>query len=139
MKPFHVHLVPSGNPDLGTRYDQVCERLESETELIACNDTQDQAAGCRNGGSQDAGSIVSRIQLELDGSFVWVGAGWQLDGMMYDRGERLLYVDLKGNCPKAAWDRLTKILAISKDASAIIRLPEGGLHDLQTFEASIWS
>jgi hypothetical protein len=48
--------------------------------------------------------------LEPDGSFVWVSAAketpWQLDGVLYDRNERLLYVDLKGACTAPAFDRL---------------------------------
>lgn len=43
---------------------------------------------------------LERMFLEPDGSFVWVSAAedrpWQLDGVLYDRDGRLLYVDLKG-------------------------------------------
>lgn len=53
---------------------------------------------------------LERMFLEPDGSFVWVSAAdepsWQLDGVLYDRDERLLYVDLKGACTAAAFDRL---------------------------------
>lgn len=50
------------------------------------------------------------MYCEPDGSFVWVSpAGeppWQVDGVLYDRGGRLLFVDLKGNCPSTEFDRL---------------------------------
>jgi hypothetical protein len=53
---------------------------------------------------------LPRLFIEPDGSFVWVApsaeATWQLDGVLYDRDERLLYVDLKGLCPAAAFDQL---------------------------------
>ena len=47
---------------------------------------------------------------EPDGSFVWVSSqgepAWQLDGNLYDRNSRLLFVDLKGTCPRGAFDQL---------------------------------
>lgn len=56
-----------------------------------------EAAASRLGG-------LPRLFIEPDGSFVWVSVrgetpSWQLDGMLYDRAGRLLYVELKGNCP----------------------------------------
>lgn len=52
---------------------------------------------------------LDRLFLEPDGAFVWVspagGPDWQLDGMLYDRGGHLLYVELKGNCDEPAFDR----------------------------------
>jgi hypothetical protein len=123
MHPFHVQLVARDGSDLGTRYDQVCESLETITARLA-----------EGGECQDS----TRLQLELDGSFVCVGAGWQLDGMMYDIAERLQYVDLKGACPKAFWSALIHCLAASPSAAAVVKLPQGGLYDLQTFEASAW-
>jgi hypothetical protein len=60
--------------------------------------------------TSDALLQLERMFLEPDGSFVWVSAAketpWQLDGVLYDRNERLLYVDLKGACTAAAFDRL---------------------------------
>lgn len=57
---------------------------------------------------------LERMFLEPDGSFVWVSAAqerpWQLDGVLYDRAERLLYVDLKGACTPANFDRLLEAL-----------------------------
>lgn len=54
---------------------------------------------------------LPRLFIEPDGSFVWVSARnvarpWQVDGMLYDRGGRLLYVELKGNCPGSAFAEL---------------------------------
>ncbi|HXT58329.1 MAG TPA: hypothetical protein VN699_06835 [Pirellulales bacterium] len=64
--------------------------------------------------TSDALMQLERMFLELDGSFVWVSAAkdtpWQLDGVLYDRNERLLYVDLKGACTAAAFDRLLAAL-----------------------------
>ena len=56
-----------------------------------------------------------RMYIEPDGSFVWVGqdsladgsvSPWQLDGHLYDRDQRLLYVELQGTCPRAAFEQL---------------------------------
>jgi len=56
-----------------------------------------------------------RMFIEPDGSFVWVGeerlpdgstAAWQLDGHLYDRDERLLFVELQGTCPRASFEQI---------------------------------
>jgi len=57
---------------------------------------------------------LERMFCEPDGSFVWVSPqgepAWQVDGNLYDRNERLLFVDLKGTCPPEAFDRLLTAL-----------------------------
>lgn len=61
----------------------------------------------------DALGSLPRLFVEPDGSFVWVSSGepaWQLDGVLYDGTERLWYVDLKGRCPEAEFDRLLAAL-----------------------------
>lgn len=51
-----------------------------------------------------------RMFIEPDGSFVWVSSKsdqtWQVDGVLYDRDDRLLFVDLKGSCPPEDFDRI---------------------------------
>jgi len=59
-------------------------------------------------------SKLERMFCEPDGSFVWVSsqgdAAWQVDGNLYDREGRLLFVDLKGTCPPDQFDRLLSAL-----------------------------
>ncbi|HEX3727811.1 MAG TPA: hypothetical protein VHV08_16275 [Pirellulales bacterium] len=53
-----------------------------------------------------------RMYTEPDGSFVWVSAQgtvpWQVDGNLFDRDERLLFVDLRGSCPAEQFDQLLR-------------------------------
>ncbi|HEY2882060.1 MAG TPA: hypothetical protein VGJ15_06490 [Pirellulales bacterium] len=53
---------------------------------------------------------LPRMFAEPDGSFVWPSPAaelkWQVDGNLFDRDGRLLFVDLKGTCPTAEFDRL---------------------------------
>ena len=48
-------------------------------------------------------SRLERMYCEPDGSFVWTSShgelAWQVDGNLFDRAGRLLFVDLKGCCP----------------------------------------
>jgi hypothetical protein len=49
--------------------------------------------------------------IEPDGSFVWrktqsENDAWQLDGNLFDRGASLFYVEVKGSCPREAFDQL---------------------------------
>ncbi len=57
-------------------------------------------------------STFERMHFEWDGSFVWTGeedgAKWQIDGMLYDAGGELQYIDIKGRCPKSKWDQLVR-------------------------------
>ena len=46
---------------------------------------------------------LERMFIEPDGSFVWGSSStsrepWQVDGVLYDRQEKLFFVDLKGSC-----------------------------------------
>ena len=59
-------------------------------------------------------AALPRLYIEPDGSFVWTSpaesSAWQVDGNLYDRGDRLLFVDLKGTCPTAEFDLLLRAL-----------------------------
>ena len=65
---------------------------------------------------------LPRMYCEEDGSFVWVSAhgkpAWQVDGNLYDRAGRLLFVDLKGSCPSDALNRL--LTACGWPATAVV-------------------
>ena len=57
---------------------------------------------------------IEGLFCEPDGSFVW-GRGvtphrWQIDGHLFDRNERLLYVAIKGSAPEPEFDRLLAAL-----------------------------
>ncbi|MEX2185671.1 MAG: hypothetical protein WD875_02710 [Pirellulales bacterium] len=71
---------------------------------------------------------LERMFFEPDGSFVWtenrtatvdhengpstdeIETSWQIDGVLYDRGGRLAYVEIKGNAPADAINRLLPAL-----------------------------
>jgi hypothetical protein len=57
---------------------------------------------------------LPRMFLEPDGSFVWVSSSqrqrWQVDGVLYDREGRLLFVDVKADCPAVVWRQFLKSL-----------------------------
>jgi hypothetical protein len=57
---------------------------------------------------------LERMYSEPDGSFVWTSPHaehpWQVDGNLFDRDGRLLFVDLKGTCPAEPFDRFLQAL-----------------------------
>jgi hypothetical protein len=62
-------------------------------------------------------SALRRMFVEPDGSFVWVNSdpgqpSWQLDGNLYDQCDRLVFVELKGQCPLAAFDQFREAVAL---------------------------
>ncbi len=64
-------------------------------------------------------STFPNLHFEPDGSFVWgsteyrpnTGRLWQLDCMVYDRADRIEYVELKGNCNRNTWESLIEVLS----------------------------
>ena len=66
---------------------------------------------------EEAGAALAQLErmfFEPDGSFVWTSprgqTAWQVDGNLFDRNGRLLFVDLKGSCPSEQFDRLLTAL-----------------------------
>lgn len=57
---------------------------------------------------------LTRMYCEPDGSFVWTSCQdeprWQVDGNLYDRDGRMLFVDLKGTCPADCFEQLLAAL-----------------------------
>jgi hypothetical protein len=53
---------------------------------------------------------LERMYCEPDGSFVWTSShdelAWQVEGNLYDRQQRLLFVNVKGSCPPQRFDEL---------------------------------
>lgn len=68
---------------------------------------------------------LPRMFVEPDGAWVWAGDDWQLDGVLVDRGGRLLHVDVKGRCPAAEFDRLLGCLGWPAAALAFELVREG--------------
>ena len=63
---------------------------------------------------------LEQMYTEPDGSFVWVAAdrSWQIDGNLYDRDERLLYVELRGHAPREIFERLLAAVGWPKERLA---------------------
>ena len=64
--------------------------------------------------------------IEPHGALLWVSASgaepsWQLDGNLWDRAERLMAVELKGQCTESAWDEFLRRLGWPS-APVMIRL-----------------
>lgn len=86
-------------------------------------------------------TALEQLYFEPDGSFLWRGRQptvWQIDGMLYDAAGRLQYIDLRGHCPQPQWRRLLDALVPGGGPLTLIRLSDGGLQNLQQFEAEIW-
>ncbi|MEQ8786080.1 MAG: hypothetical protein RIC55_07260 [Pirellulaceae bacterium] len=81
VRPLNVTAGEVTDP-LGVTFDEAVRRLEA----------------------------LPRFYLELDGSFLWTAPqgpkGWQTEGVLYDGGERLHYVEMKGSCPAEQFNAL---------------------------------
>lgn len=56
---------------------------------------------------------LPRMFVEPDGSFVWVSGhgvepAWQLDGVVNDRADRVVSVEVKGGCPRPQFKQLLR-------------------------------
>ena len=107
---LHIYLYgPAGAP-LGVRFDDVVQRLIS----------------------------IERMHYEPDGSLLWSGANWQIGGIIYDRQEVVQYVELQGTAPAERWQSLVRAIAGPTGQVSVLRLQDQSLHDLQSFESSVW-
>ncbi len=106
-----VHAQPAGaqsGPNVEI-VGQILRTLRIEPEALSTTtmDRSFEAAIERLG-------LLPRMFCEPDGSFVWVSShgepAWQVDGNLYDRNDRLLFVDLKGTCPAEQFERLLSAL-----------------------------
>jgi len=103
----------------------------------------------------DSLAQLPRLYFEPDGSLVWSGQDWQIDGMLYDRDGVVQYADLKGYAPHDRWSELcqrilqpTRPPQVGADGATrndwtwqlatVLSIAERSLHDLQTFEEITW-
>lgn len=106
---FHVYVYGQGGGPIGSSFEEAAARL---------------------GG-------IARLYFEPDGSFVWSGpsADEQLDGMVYDAGEKIRYIDLQGSCSLGRWRGVLEAICPGLSESAtVMRIPDGRWNDLQAFE-----
>lgn len=81
------------------------------------------------------------MYVEPDGSFLWVGENtekderWQVDGNLFDRGDELAYVDLKGHCPPAEFDALLRCFGWPETPLMFQLCRQGVYVDEATFRA----
>ena len=75
-------------------------------------------------------ATLPRMFIEPDGSFVWTGeqAGqsWQVDGVLYDEGPALSYVEMSGRCPANEFDQFLAALGWPA-APVMFQLMEAGV------------
>ncbi len=109
--PFHVQLFGHAGGELGGDVEELLRFLGQQPQ----------------------------VYFEGDGSFGWTGPGWALYAMLYDRAEKLQYMELQGRCPRPIWNQLIAKLTTLGDTVQVTMLPGGRLYGLQEFEAFAWS
>jgi hypothetical protein len=87
---------------------------------------------------------LKQLLIEPDGSFVWSSRSgetrWQVDGVLYDRAAKLIYVELKGTCPAAQFDQLLSIFGWPQTPLMFQLVREAAFLDEANFrrQAAIW-
>ena len=80
---------------------------------------------------------LERTYAEPDGSFVQAsptgGEAWQVDGNAAEMNGRILTVDLKGQCPPAAFDRLLECFGWPEEPLMVQLVRAGVFLDEETF------
>ena len=110
MYEFHisVHRLPAGDVTrqqfelAAGLFDVLCLEPQQVTEPMAVRFEE----ACT------ALADLPQMFVEPDGSFVWTSEPsdepWQVDGVVYDRQDRLLFVELKGTCPGKQFDQFLR-------------------------------
>lgn len=125
MKPFHVslHARPPGHwPE-----ELLLVEGRSLTRLVVPPEQLNEPLPLSFEQAAATLSAWPRMFLEPDGSFVWVderaGTGrWQVDGVLWDRGGRLQYVELSGNCTAAAFNQLVRAIGVDASSTLLVQL-----------------
>lgn len=80
--------------------------------------------------------------IEMDGSVAWASPNHQLVGMIYDAGERIEYIELRGRCSRSQLFQFVGELCDSRDEQqigsfAVMQLPQRQWKNLQDFATEI--
>jgi len=113
MYVFHLTIHARG----GKSFEEIPQKLgdgEWRTLEVSPAAVPEVRFDCSFESAAERLSQLDRMYCEPDGSFVWVSAqnelSWQVDGNLYDRDDRLIFVDLKGSCPAEEFDHLLRCL-----------------------------
>jgi len=120
-----VHAAPnsiSTMPEPWSGYETVQVDPTSLTEPFEVNFEQ----------VGEAASTLDRMFFEPDGYFVWSGdtaegKRWQIDGVVYDRNDRLFYVEMRGSCPTVEFTKLLALLG-SPPGALLFQLPRAAVY-----------
>ncbi len=83
-----------------------------------------------------------RMYFEMDGSFVWTGnspLAWQLDGMVYDLGQQIQRIELKGQCPIDPWRQLLHAFNYPRQPLHAYDLLSSQFITIAQLESHLWS
>ena len=86
--------------------------------------------------------VFDRMYFEMDGSFVWTGDApgpWQVDGMVYDIGQQIQRVEIKGHCDLSQWHKLLQALGYPDQPLTAYDLQSAQFQSIPQLEARLWS
>lgn len=114
-------------------------KIAGQNVQVLCvpDEAKSQPLGVTFESAQAALVRLPRMFIEGDGSFVFAGQSdserWQVDGNLYDQGERLMYVELSGSCPPDPFDQLLTTLGWPAVPLMFQLTPHGVFVDEQEF------
>jgi hypothetical protein len=80
---------------------------------------------------------LPRLFFEPDGSFGWFSAPdeprWDLGGMLYDRGDRVMYAELTGACPAAEFRQILESLGARRELLVVQLIEQAVFLDAEEF------
>lgn len=113
MLAFHA-TIHSRPDDVQTGPEVTLDGQSYRTVRVPHNVLGAAAFDCSFEAAAQALAALERLFCEPDGSFVWVSAqgapAWQVDGNLYDKDQRLRFVDIKGQVPAEQFDQLLAAL-----------------------------
>lgn len=84
---------------------------------------------------------LPQMFIEPDGAFLWrplpeIAPRWQVEGNLFDRGESLFYVEMKGSCPAKEFNEMLACLSSDDTRFAFEWVERGLLMNEATFRRS---
>lgn len=136
-KTFRVYLYgPFPNADYQKKI------VDGQDVLVARGGGQPPPLGMTFERLAESLQTLPRLFFEWDGSFTLAGAkpaSWQVEGMAYDAGNAVQYIDLTGTCPEPAWCELMTAIYGADGAGTALLLPAAVLLPLDDLQRLLWS
>lgn len=133
----HFHIAIHGRPKSASTGPKVFLFGQEATTLLANEPLAQTPLPVTFEEVQAALTQLPRLYFEPDGSFGWFAAPGaprlEIGGMLYDRGDRIMYAELTGACPAAELRQVLDALGHTREPLVVQFVEQAVFLDAEEF------